>query len=103
MFPILAVLKRQVDEISLRGCHGQIKPVCDELLGQATRELIRGEGARCSSKHVARKLIHDNDRRKQRARTRELSSITPCNVSVQFEKALAYPLIKLITACKPQV
>ena len=46
MFPILAVLEGQVDEISLRGCHSQIKPVCDELLGQATRELIRGEGAR---------------------------------------------------------
>jgi hypothetical protein len=55
------VLEGQIDEISLRGRHGNIKPVC-----------------------------YDLDRRKQRARACELSSITQCNLPVRFDKALSY-------------
>ena len=81
------------------GVMARSSPSCNELLGQAARERIRGEGARCSSKHVARKLIHDDDRRKQRARACELSSITPCNALVQFDEVPSYPLIKLKSSC----
>jgi hypothetical protein len=101
VYPILAVLKRQINEVSLRRRHGQIEPVCYDLLSQAARERIGGKGARCSPKHVARKLVHYDYRRKQCACARELSSITHCNAPVQFDVAPSYPLIKLTIAGKP--
>src|SRR5262249_2865290 len=62
----LAVHQRQVEKIKRRAAQLLIEALADSLFGERTRQVVGGKSAPVAAKHVARKLIENNDQGQQR-------------------------------------